>query len=465
MHKKKYGFFSWLKEKVSRFFKDSATDYTYSSMADAMEKWLELYYDEPRWLKETHYQSLNLPASICAEFARLIMVVFDVVISGSARADFLNQQFRRRTANLRIKLEKGCAVGGLVFKPYVSCGKVMTDCVIQDEFIPTEFFDDTCVGGVFVNKITKGDRYYWQLEKQRYDYAAKTHTSQSRFFVSEQPDKLGREINVSEYPLPVQEQFTIYNCDLPLFAFWRVPEANTEVKDSPLGISVFARAVRNIREADKQWDRFLWEFEGGELAIDASEFALRQAPVQDSEGNIVKMEMPKTKDRLFRRINARKHDNSAFYEIFAPQLRDSSYGHGLNRIRRAIEWIVGLAYGTLSDPQDVDKTAEEIKASKHRSYTFICNMQASLQTTLEQYIYAIDKYTTVCNLAPSGAYNIQWNWGDGVLEDSDKETQIKLQEVNNNIITKEAYLTWRYSVTEEQAKEMIPSETYQPFFE
>ena len=168
---------------------------------------------------------------------------------------------------------------------------------------------------------------------------------------------------------------------------------------------------------------------------------------------------------MFRRLNARLNDNAPFYKIFAPQLRDSSYANGLNRILRAIEWIVGLAYGTLSDPQNVDKTAEEIKASKQRSYTYVCDMQSSLQTVLEQYIYAIDKYTTVCNLAPSGSYDIKWNWGDGVLEDADKETQVKLQEVNNDIITKESYLMWRYSVSEEDAKKMIPANEYKPFFE
>lgn len=466
MSRQKFSVFSWLRDIVSRFFKGEAADYTYSSMANAMEKWLAMYYDEPSWLKKTNGHSLNLPASIAAEFARLVMVEFDVEISGSPRADFLNAQFKRVTANLQTNLEKGCSVGGIVFKPYVSGGIILTDCVIQDEFVPIEFFDDICVGGVFINKITKGDRYYWQLEKQRYDFGTKTHTSQSKYYVSNLPDKLGKEIDASEYPLPVLNEFAIYDCEMPLFAFWRVPLANTIEKDSPLGISVYARAARNIKEADKQWDRFLWEFEGGELAIDASEFALRQAPVQDSEGNLIKQEMPKTKDRLFRRINARKQDNSAFYQVFAPALRDSSYGNGLNRILRAIEWIVGLAYGTISDPQNIDKTAEEVKASKQRSYTYVSNMQKSLQAALEQYIYALDKYAAACNLTPPGTYHVKWNWGDGVLEDSDKETQVKLQEVNNGIISKEAYLMWRYSVSEEDAAEMLPNEeSYRPFFE
>ena len=71
-------------------------------------------------------------------------------------------------------------------------------------------------------------------------------------------------------------------------------------------------------------------------------------------------------------------------------------------------------------------------------------------------IYAMDQYAAACNLSPSGEYDVQWNWGDGVLEDTDKETQIRLQEVNSRIIDKVDYLMWRYGYTEEQAREKIP---------
>ena len=466
MAKRKFSIFSWLRSIINKVFKDKITDYTYADMEDAIDIWLRMYYDEPPWLNKTHGKSLNLPSTIAAEFARLIMVEFDVEITGSPRADFINRQFKRLTASLHTNLEKALAVGGFVFKPYVSSGIIMTDCVLQDEFIPTEFFDGVCVGGIFINKVTKGKHYYWQLEEQRYDISNKTHSSTSRFFVSASPDNIGKEIPVEEYPVAVQESFTIYGCDNPLFAFWKVPLANNIEKDSPLGVSVYSRAIKHIKEADKQWDRFLWEFEGGELAIDASEFALRQAPSFDVDGNEIRQEMPKTKDRLFRRLNARNKDNSAFYQVFAPTLRDGAISNGLNRIFRLIEWTVGLAYGTLSDPNNIDKTAEEIKASKQRSYVFVSNMQNSLQATLEQLIYAYNKITSVCHLAPEGSYSIKWNWGDGILEDVDKDTQIKLQEVNNGIISKTFYLMWRYSVTKDQAEEMIPKATeYQSFFE
>ena len=71
-------------------FKENIEDfYTYDDMGDAMEKWLEMYYGEPRWLKKSHGKTLNLPSSVSAEFARLMMVGFDVKITGSPFADYL----------------------------------------------------------------------------------------------------------------------------------------------------------------------------------------------------------------------------------------------------------------------------------------------------------------------------------------------------------------------------------------
>lgn len=456
--KRRFIVMDWLRNIINRVFpEDSSNSYLYENMDEAIESWLSLYYDEPPWMKETHGVTLNLPASIASEFARLIMVEFDIKITGSSRAEFLQKQFKRVIDYLRINLEEACAVGGIMFKPYVSNGVVLTDCITQDRFIPIEYNDDEITGAVFITQMSKGKNYYFRLEKQIYDSAALTHRVESKFFISSSPDSIGREIDASQYPIPVDADFTINNVDRPLFSFWKVPLANTVEKGSPLGVSVYSRAVKQIKEADKQWDRFLWEFEGGELAVDAEESALRERPVKNSDGKeVIKTSMPKTKDRLFRKLNVHSNNDKAFYNVFAPSLRDSSYGNGLDKILRKIEFACSLAYGTLSDPQNVDKTAEEVKSSKQRSFAVINNMQQSLQTALENYIYAIDRYTTACNLAPAGSYEIQWNWGDGVLEDSDKETQLRLQEVNSNIIDKVEYLKWRYGVTDEQAKEMMP---------
>lgn len=430
----KYVFLSWLRSIVNKLDPENATNnYQFDNMEEAMEVWLEIYADEPSWSKDCHNKTLNLGATIASEFARLIMIEFESEITGSERADYLQEQYERLLEQLRVRLEAGCAVGGIMFKPYVRNGVILPDCITQDKFIPLNYSNGIITAAVFFNQEVKGKNYYTRVEKQTYSYENKSHTIESHFFVSSSPDNIGAEINPenldSDMWSRIDPYIVINDVDRPLFAFWSVPFANNIESGSPLGVSVYSRAIKLLNEADLQWDRYLWEFEGGELAVDAGEEVLRQRPGEDTLGT------PSTRDRLFRKFNIDADDNKdkSFYEVFNPTLRDDNYSNGLNEIKRQIEFNCSLAYGTLSNPQNVDKTAEEIKASKQRSYTAVSDMQHSLEAVLEDYIYACNAMADACNLAPSGEYEVSFNWGDGVLEDKDKEQAIQLNEVNSGI--------------------------------
>lgn len=448
----------WLRNLANKLFPEEIIDnYLYENMDAVMEDWLGIYHDEPFWEKDCHGKTLNLGASVASEFARLIMIEFESEITGSERAEFLQNQYERLKNVLRIKLESGCAVGGIVFKPYVKNGVILPDCITQDNFIPIHYDSERITGAVFIDRQCKGKRYFTRLEKQIYDYETRSHTIESHFFVSHSYDLLGWETNQKKFKKwsGFEPIIRIENVDRPLFAFWRVPFGNQIDKESPLGVSVYSRAVKQLQEADMQWDRYLWEFKGGELAVHAGEEVLRKKPSDDNNQN--EFEMPETSERLFRKFDVSSDDEGrAFYNVYNPTLRDEAYARGLNEIKRQIEFNCSLAYGTLSNPQNVDKTAEEIKASKQRSYTAVNDMQTSLESVLKDYIYACNIMTTVCHLAPAGEYEVSFNWGDGVLEDNDKEQAIQLNEVNSGIRKKTDYLKWRYGVDDDQAQEMLP---------
>ena len=88
-------------------------------MRTSLEKWMAMYQDEAPWLDDTT-KSLGLPAAIASEFARLICVESNVEITGdSARAAYLAEEFKKQTDQLREDVERACAAGGVVFKPYV----------------------------------------------------------------------------------------------------------------------------------------------------------------------------------------------------------------------------------------------------------------------------------------------------------------------------------------------------------
>ena len=149
--------------------------------------------------------------------------------------------------------------------------------------------------------------------------------------------------------------------------------------------------------------------------------------------------------------------------MFSPEIRESSLFTGFNQILRRIEFSCGLAYGTLSDTQYNDRTATEIIYSKQRSYSFVSHIQSSLKDALEKLVEAMDVWATLYGLAPSGDYEISFNFDDSLIVDSKTENQLLMQEATSGLIKKEIYLMKRYGVTEDQAKEMLPRE--QPLIE
>ena len=242
--------------------------------------------------------------------------------------------------------------------------------------------------------------------------------------------------------------------DRALFSYFRVPLANAVDPDSPLGVSVYSRATGLIREADRQYSRILWEYEGSELAIDASQGALMADNSDRKPPTLLKRW-----HRLFRQLAIDQGQSGDLYKVYNPAIRDTSLFNGLDKLLKRIEFNCNLAYGTLSDPQNVDKTAEEIRSSKQRSYAAVCDLQRALQTALEHLIWIMDLYVDLYRLAPRGAYKVSFTWGDGILQDVDAEFARRKQLVDGQYIRPELLLAWYFGVEEDEAKKMMPAQS------
>ena len=242
----------------------------------------------------------------------------------------------------------------------------------------------------------------------------------------------------------IAPEVAISGVSAPLFAYFKVPIANIIDQQSPLGTSVYSRAVDLIREADKQFRRLVWEFESGERAVYVDLAAFKTDP---------KTHKPKLPDkRLYRTLNV-GDDN--FFEDWSPAFREASILSGLNKMLQTIEYTCGLAYGTLSDPQNVDKTAEEIRASKQRSYCLISDVQKSLQTALDALIYAMDVYCTLYNLAPAGRYDVSYEWDDSIIADRQAEFAERMQLVTMRAMQPWELRAWYLGEPEEVAKAAV----------
>lgn len=418
-------------------------------MANEIDLWAKMYKNEPPW-KEKNIKLCGLPAAIAGEFARLVTLELKTEVTGN---DFINEEYQAVVSDIRKYTEYACAKGGLAMKPYASEGHIEVDMVQADRFFPTKFNSrGEVTAAVFAESLTVGKKVYTRLEYHQHE--GTMYHINNKAFVKQDLDNvevLGKEVPLIAVPewANLQEEVTLKNVKMPLFAYFKIPNANNVDDTSPLGVSVYSRAINDIKEADNQWTRLLWEFEGSELAIDADITLFKK----DDKGNY---EFPKGKDRLFRMMDL--DDNAEKYKVFAPAIRDENLINGFNAILRRIEFNVGLAYGTLSDPNTVDKTAEEIKASKQRSYSTVSDIQKSLQTALEQLVYAIDVMAQLSGLSGRKKYEMSFDWDDSIVIDKEQELASMQQDAVAGFIRKELYVAAKYGVSEEEALKMMPQQ-------
>lgn len=429
-----------------------------SEMNNAIESWMNLYVGQAPWLAHNN-RSLGLPAAIASELARLVTLEakVDIVCPAgdgegniSQRAAFLNEQLIPFRNKMRLYCEYGCAGGGLMLKPYVIGDTIAIDCVQATDFLPLAFDSKGKITACdFVEHKKQGSHYYHRIERHEFKNGINVVTNKA--YRSSAITDRGTEVSLAEVPewAELQEKQEIGNTERPLFAYFRIPLGNTVDPTSPLGVSTYSRSVNLIEDADKQYQRFLWEFEGGELAIDASEEAFKK----NKKGEPI---LPTGKERLFRpNILDEASKGSDLFKTFSPTLRDVSLLNGLNAILQKIEFNSGLAYGTLSDPQNVDKTATEIITSKQRSYSTITDIQMALQTAIEDLAYAMDVYATLYNLAPQGAFEVNCVWDDSIVVDAEAERSRDMNEVRMGLMQKWEYRVKWYGEDAETAKKVI----------
>lgn len=260
---------------------------------------------------------------------------------------------------------------------------------------------------------------------------------------------LGNPIALTSVPewANLEPYTEILNVDRLLFAYFKMPEANTVDPYSPLGVSGYSRVVRLIQDADEQYSRLLWEFEGGELAIDVDRNALDF--ITDPDGK-THSELPHRQKRLFRKVDLNAEDT---YNVFSPALRDASIAHGLNIIFQRIEDATGISRGTLSDITSVEaKTATELKILKQRSYATNADIQAALQEALEDLVYVMDVYCWLYDLTPGGDYELSFEWDDSIIIDSESELSKRITLMQNGLASKVETRMWYFGETRAQAE-------------
>ena len=335
------------------------------------------------------------------------------------------------------------------------------DYIQADRFFPLSFdANGKVIEAAFIQtKVDKAkERVYIRLEYHKLE--KRTVTVQNLAFEStdmalansnsiKSATNLGREIPLTAVPewASLRPKTVIEGVDRLLFAYFRMPEANTVDPYSPLGVSGYSRVIQLIKDADMQYSRLLWEYEAGEMAIDVDRDALKFFTDPKGEGYT---KLPEKQERLFRKVDLNQEDT---YQVFAPALRDQSIVNGLNTIFMRIEDSIGLSRGTISDVNTQEaKTATELKILKQRSFATNADIQMALQDALTDVAYVMDVYCTLYDVTPPGEYEISFEWDDSILVDSESELSKRITLMQNGLASKLETRMWYFGETENQAR-------------
>lgn len=411
-------------------------------MIDAINEWKRMLNGEADWITD-YVESLKIEEGICREFADATLIEMETRIS----IDSLDKKYQKAIVDLNENMQEGLGLGSFVLKPIGNSG---SEFVSADKFVPITFGDDRKpldIGFLTVKRVGQND-YFTRFE--RHYFTNGNLTIENKCFHSQDPSDIGQTCSLEEVPewATINPGPVIYPGMQQMdFGYYRNPIKN-RIDGSACGVSIFEAAKGRIRKADIQGARLDWEYDSGERAIHVDDRALKKDRKTGRFG------MAKLNKRLYRGLNLDDGKDKELYKEYSPEMRDEAYKRGLEEYKREIEFIVGLAYGDLSDAQEVEKTATEIKISKARKYNRVTAIQSNLEECLEDFAAGLAFYN---GLYTSG-YEFMCKFNDSILTDEESERQQDRQDVSMGVMSHLEYRMKWYNEDEETAAENLPEQ-------
>lgn len=468
----------------------------------AIQEWYRVAINGESCNHDPGTKALGLPAAICAELARLTTLELEVNVQGSQRADWINRKMQKVISPRRRRiLSVALALGSGAWKPYQAGDDIGVSFVSADSIYPISTnVDGELTEAVFINRIQDSDHVYNRLEWMHVltgpeDYHEKERDIVESYDVSvaaEYPcvqvinlaymgthkDDLGEQVRLDARPEWQDVEPIAYLPGLTKIpcGYFVTPIVNTVEPNSEMGAAIFAPGIPEIIDADVQFTRLDWEYEGGELAVDIDEQYLKPTggggvPLTDEESlrrfgvpaSAVNGQLPEHAQRIYRGLNVDTGiaDGGTFYQVFAPSLRDGNYLSGLNQYLRHVESKCGLSFGVLSQTAEVEKTATEIISSRQKLYTTVSDIQAALEDALRGLIAALDFWADQLDSVPasSGEPEITFKWDDSIIIDRQTEMAQWQAELQMGLRSKVEYRKHFYGEDEATAQQAIAAIT------
>lgn len=419
---------------------------TSQAMRDAITGWFAAWFArEPNKSLETD-PCQRLPYAIVNKLCKAIFAEYDSGLQETAtpKLQWMDGVRRAYDAQRSLAMQWGMVGGEVWIKPVPALnGSLQWQPIRRDHVLVL----GRAPGGTVTDLATcetcvVAERRYFTLVERRTAGLDGRLTIQNRLYESDSGDRLGSPVPLDSLP-QYADLAPEYTYATPIdgvgLVHIRMPAANT-VDGSPDGVSVYEPAMGLIHNIDRNEYQLGREFELGRMRIAVSADLLAPA-VPGRPGR------KRLKDDLF--VGMEESPGNVGITTFSPALRDENYERRRQAYLKAIENLLGIKRGILSDAEATEKTATEITSSAGDYSLSIIDFQRLWYDSLQDALRLADQIGQayrLCDATPWDPDTLTVTWGNGVLYDADKEWAERKEMVQMGLLRPELALAWKFDL-------------------
>ena len=401
------------------FFTESTTDIgkvfgidliMSSEMNAALDNWNNISTGSPPWLNpDDEVITINMAKHIADTRAKLVTLDIGVSVSGedggegNPRVEKLQEIVDELIAKIADKMSDAERMGGIMIKYTGSSW----DFVLPGMFGITHKDNNGNINGaIFASYATQGKDLYTRLEYHRFE--GDTYVITNKAFLNRSngfQNTIGGQVPLQSVDVwaDLQDEVSIANLEEPLFAYFRLPGANTIDPGSPLGVSAFANALEELRAIDIAFSR-----KGSEVEDSKHLTFVGQALIRNAQNNDL------TLPRFVKGLGMGLDDSetTAIHEhvptmLTDQRVKDINFNLSLAGVK------CGFSEGVfVMDGQTGVITATQVESDDRDTIQTIKADRDALKDAIRKAMVGADALVTLYGLAPLGGYELDFSFGD-----------------------------------------------------
>lgn len=365
------------------------------------------------------------------------MTVKDAAGKDSRRSEWLHEGLKKVWSKNKVVVAQALGKGGKVLVPYVQDGRPYVDVIDQSRMVITAMRGDEITGATLMADIgTVDGKVYYRFAD--YELVGNVHTISNRATTDR-----GGAVPMETVPewAGILPEITINGVEHILFGYLKCPQDSREDKQI-MGVPITYGGEEIIRDLHDCLNDMRREYRLKKSFVGADDSLFGKDSKLPDNG-------------LFKRFNVTGLKNNGFWEVFDPDIRDSSYLARFQQLCGMLESTVGVSPGILTKAEKTYITDDEIKQQNSDTFAMVDSIRANIETAFQQTAYALDVLAEFYGATPTGAmgdWQIIWDWDYSMMESS-TETFTQLSELESRgLILSERLVSFSTGMNMEEAR-------------